>query len=166
MRLLPDGSIEFDPSELQAVLLAKAQMAAAATPQPVPVAPRQTPTAATVASRATIATTVATDATDTQGLAAQVATHFAPKPFTLALLRHIKIHGTITMVDLVAALTKDGVTADAATISGSISGLTKFAGKLGIDRAEIVVSERDEQGMMHYSAGPILVAIDPGSLTA
>lgn len=56
------------------------------------------------------------------------------------------------------------MTADAATISGSISGLTKFAGKLGIDRAEIVVSERDEQGTMHYSAGPILEAIDVGSL--
>ena len=72
----------------------------------------------------------------------------------LTVLGQLKLHGEIGMD---ALLTASGV-ATPASVSGVMSGVTKLAKRLGIERENIVLSGRDASGAMYYAAGPLLLS--------
>lgn len=158
MRLLPDGSIEFDPAELPAVLAVQAQMQAAQqqvreAPQAggKPTPPTQPPALEQERPRGG-----ATTKPSAQDAETQLRTHLRAHASQLTLLRVVKSHGSITIDALIAAIGAR----DAQTISGMMSGLTKAANRLSIARDDIVTMERDAAGVATYTAGPLLQRID------
>jgi hypothetical protein len=143
MRLLPDGSIEFDAAELPSVLAAQARMKSGATKAPAArkVVEEEQEEEQEESQEA--------DEPNWEGLMEDLAT----KPLPLAALRVVKQRGTLTMPQMVEAL---GVES-AFSVSGVITGVTRSSAKHGYASGDLIISQRGRDRVIIYSAGPALI---------
>lgn len=151
-RVLPDGSIETtDASE--AIALSLLLQAAKAAPSPAtpqaesqPRHPTPTPTPAQSAPSA------APPPVTIEETFAELIERMRGRGEMVAALRMIKARGTISINELRNALNLKSNFA----VSGIMAGLTKNAGKLGIASTDVVMADRDNNGVMTYRSGKLL----------
>lgn len=151
MRILPDGSIEFDESQLPAVLAAQAKMRAQGMPEPSPkgASHRDASTAHAASSAAEEEEAPPEEETgpDWDGLIA--ALNDGPR----RMLRVAQQQRTVTMPEMVEALGAESEF----SVSGYMTSITRTSAKFGYEKGALVGSARRKDRMLVYSATDLLV---------